>query len=83
MNTPHIKQVVDDAGGTAVVADACGLGVTAIYNWISRGVVPAEHCPTLELLCKGKHRCESMNGSVKWWVLRTAVSSSPVGCSTP
>lgn len=79
MNTPYIKRVVDDAGGPAVVAEACRLGVTAVYNWISRGFVPAEHCPTLELLCKGKHRCESMNDSVKWWVLRD--SSTPSGCS--
>ncbi|WP_083339128.1 YdaS family helix-turn-helix protein [Chromobacterium sphagni] len=73
MNPTIIKSIIEDAGGTGAVAEACG-GVSAstVSNWISRGRIPLRWCPTVERLTAGRRRCEEMDSAVEWSVLRAS-----------
>lgn len=62
----HTKQAISTAGARTI-ADELGISVQAVYKW---GKVPAEHCPTVERLCKGAIRCEDMRPDVDWAYLR-------------
>ncbi|MGC0151023.1 YdaS family helix-turn-helix protein [Chromobacterium vaccinii] len=79
MNPSIIKSIIDDAGGTAVVARACSASPSSVSNWISRGRIPPRWCPTVERLTAGLRRCEEMDSTVEWFVLRAsgAVVFSP------
>lgn len=44
-----------------------------VWNWINRdSVVPAQYCPTIEKICNGQIRCEELNSSVDWAVIRAS-----------
>ncbi|WP_081666027.1 YdaS family helix-turn-helix protein [Pseudogulbenkiania ferrooxidans] len=72
MNPIIIKSIIEDAGGTAVVARACDSSLSSVSNWISRGRIPPRWCPTVERLTAGRRRCEEMDSTVEWSVLRAA-----------
>jgi hypothetical protein len=38
-----LEQLIERLGGTAAVARACGVGTSAVSNWVARGGVAAEH----------------------------------------
>ncbi|NHR08390.1 helix-turn-helix domain-containing protein [Chromobacterium haemolyticum] len=80
MNTELIKDIIQDAGGTKAVAIDRGINESAVYNWIARGQIPADHCPSLERLSGGKRRCEQMRSDVEWSVLRGS-SVAPISSS--
>lgn len=42
-----LDQLIEQLGGSAAVAKACGVGVSAVSNWVARGGVAAEHRVTL------------------------------------
>jgi len=73
MNT-QIKEALDRAGGVAAVAAHFQISPVSVYEWIKRGLVPAEKCPEIEKLSGGAARCEEMNCRVDWGYLRTPAS---------
>lgn len=77
MNT-QIKEALDRAGGVAAVAAHFQISPVSVYEWIKRGLVPAEKCPEIEKLSGGMARCEEMNGRVDWGYLRAP--SLPAAC---
>lgn len=72
MKQQNIKEWVRLAGGARAIASDRLLCESAIYNWISRGKLPAEHCPSIERLTGGVVRCEQMRPDVEWSVLRAS-----------
>ena len=44
-----LQTAIDRAGGVTNLANAIGVGQSAVSNWKARsGVVPIEHCPAIE-----------------------------------
>jgi len=74
MNT-QIKEAMDRAGGVAVVAAHFKISPVSVYEWIKRGLVPADKCPEIEKLSGGAARCEDMNNRVDWAYLRLAIET--------
>ncbi|WP_175777492.1 YdaS family helix-turn-helix protein [Burkholderia anthina] len=48
------------------------LGVTQgrVWQWLNGEPVPPKYCPTIERWSSREIRCEDLNGSVDWGVLR-------------
>jgi DNA-binding transcriptional regulator YdaS (Cro superfamily) len=65
-----LKKAIDDVGGVAKVADYFGISTVSVYEWITRGCVPAEKCPEIEKFSGGVVRCEQLNDKVDWSYLR-------------
>ncbi len=63
-----IRKAIEEAGGQAALGYKIGASRAVIWNWLSRGIVPAERCPDVELVTGV--RCEELNPSVNWGVLR-------------
>ena len=58
-------------GSQVALASALGVTKAAVNQWKDVGRrVPAEHCPAIERLTKGKVRCEDLRPDVEWDVLR-------------
>jgi DNA-binding transcriptional regulator YdaS (Cro superfamily) len=55
--------------GPTKLAQALGVSVQCVVNWVSRGV-PAERCPDIERATAGAVRCEDLRPDVAWHVLR-------------
>lgn len=66
---PALERAIALHGGPSRFAEAVNESPQTITNWLKRGV-PAEKCPTVELVTNGKVRCEELNNRAKWWVLR-------------
>lgn len=64
-----INKAIDLLGGVVATANALGVKKAAVSNWRRRGI-PAEYCPTIERLTARKVRCEDLNDSIDWAVLR-------------
>lgn len=42
-----------------------------VWNWLHRDkIVPAQYCPTIEKICRGKVRCEQLNDLADWSAIR-------------
>lgn len=65
-----LKRAIDLAGGQAALASAIGQKQQHVWNWLTRGRVPAEHCPAIERATNGQVRCEDLRPDVAWQVLR-------------
>jgi DNA-binding transcriptional regulator YdaS (Cro superfamily) len=65
-----LKRAISLAGGQSALARAIGHSPQTISNWVSRGNVPAEHCPAIEAATLGAVRCEDLRPDVAWSVLR-------------
>jgi DNA-binding transcriptional regulator YdaS (Cro superfamily) len=63
-------QAINILGSQTALAKAIGGHVQTVNNWISRGNVPAEHCPAIERVTGGAVRCEDLRPDVDWAVLR-------------
>lgn len=61
----------------AALADVLGITQGAISQWIDRGIVPAEHCPTIEKYFRGAIRCEDLNNKIDWAYLRATGKPKP------
>jgi DNA-binding transcriptional regulator YdaS (Cro superfamily) len=66
----ELKQAIDDAGGAGKIAEHFGISAVSVYEWITRGSVPAEKCPEIEKFSAGVVRCEQLNDKVDWSYLR-------------
>lgn len=75
-----MKHPIDTAakvvGSQAALAAALGVTRAAVGQWKGKDrkgkarKVPAEHCPVIERLTKGKVKCEQLRPDVAWNVLR-------------
>lgn len=65
-----LSSAIEIVGGQAALGKACGVWQTAVSQWVKRGRVPAEYCPTIERVTGGKVRCEDLRPDVDWSVLR-------------
>lgn len=72
MKTP-VKEAIERAGGAAAVASHFGISSVSVYEWIKRGLVPADRCPEIEKFSKGAARCEDLNSEVDWTFLRKSI----------
>jgi len=66
----ELKKAIDDAGGVAKLSEHFGISPVSIYEWISRGCVPADKCPEIEKFSRGAVRCEQLNDRVDWSFVR-------------
>lgn len=58
-------------GSQKALAAALGVSTGAVSQWKEEGrKIPAEHCPVIERLTRGKVRCEQMRPDIAWGVLR-------------
>lgn len=71
----ELRRAIEAAGGAVAVAELLGVSRHAIYDFIRRGRVPAEHCPKIERHSAGKTRCEDLNPSVDWAYVRAHSNS--------
>lgn len=55
-------------GSQSALAKSLGLSPQVVNNWIRRGNVPAEYCPSIERNAGVK--CEDLRPDVDWDVLR-------------
>lgn len=60
-----MKHVIDEMGGTVVVARASGVSAATVTNWRTRGI-PEDRCPQLELHFSGLVACERMRPDLVW-----------------
>lgn len=65
-----LRRVIESVGGVVAIASLLEVSRHAIYDYIRRGRVPAEHCPTIERFSDGNARCEDLNPTVDWAYLR-------------
>jgi len=66
----QLKQAIDDAGGATAIAHYFGISTVSVYEWISRGCVPADKAPEIEKFSGGAVRCERLNDKVDWAYIR-------------
>lgn len=66
----NVKEAIERAGGATAVASHFGIRPVSVYEWIKRGLVPADRCPEIEKFSNGAARCEELNGEVDWQFLR-------------
>lgn len=66
----QVKEAIEKAGGAAAVASHFGISPVSVYEWIKRGLVPADRCPEIEKFSNGAARCEALNDDVDWSYLR-------------
>jgi len=78
-----LQFAVDQMGGQAALASALGVKQQHVWNWLSRGRVPAEHCPAIERATAGKVRCEELRPDVAWEVLRLQTTDEAQRCAHP
>lgn len=70
-----LLRAISIVGSQSKLARLIGDGITQahVYYWLYHAqAVPPRHCPTIEHLVGGAVRCEELNSSVKWWVLRSS-----------
>lgn len=66
---PAITEAIGHFRSMSEMARTLGLsGHQAIQDWVRRGIVPAEHCPTMEK--ETGVRCELLNPKINWTYLR-------------
>lgn len=57
-------------GTQSRLASALGVVPQVVHNWLARGKVPADHCPSIERVTLGAVRCEDLRPDVDWAYLR-------------
>jgi hypothetical protein len=67
--------IIDQLGGTAVVARLVGCRSPSVSEWRHKGVIPQDRCPLIERGTEGKFHCEVLNPEVPW--LRVADPAWP------
>ncbi|MBP6188982.1 MAG: helix-turn-helix domain-containing protein [Azonexus sp.] len=72
-----IKTAIDHVGGNSRLAGAVGVTPQAVHNWIVRGRVPADYCPSIEKATSGRVRCEDLRPDVDWGFLRNTQAVNP------
>jgi DNA-binding transcriptional regulator YdaS (Cro superfamily) len=74
-----LKKALEIVGGPTAMAKRLGEKPQTVSAWSTRskGRVPAEHCPSIELETDGRVTCEELRPDVKWWVVRVGVHGAP------
>lgn len=57
------------------LAKAIGVVPQVVNNWLARGRIPAEHCPSIEKATNGAVRCEDLRPDVDWAYLRNSAGN--------
>lgn len=71
MNSSPLDEVVAVLGSLQALATHLGVTKGAAGQWKLPGRrVPAEYCPTIEKLVKGRVKCEALRPDVDWAYLR-------------
>lgn len=70
-HSPILRAVLI-AGSQKNLAKMVGVSAQAVFAWIARGAVPAEHCPMIEKATKGQVTCEELRPDLaeQWSYLR-------------
>lgn len=63
MNT---RDLIDIAGGPAVVARICDVRSQAVSQWISQDRVPPDRCEAIEAATGGAVTCEQLRPDLDW-----------------
>lgn len=75
-----MNKAIEYFGSQAAMARELELAQQVVNNWIRRGRVPADYCPSIERATKGAVRCEDLRPDVDWAYLRaTDCSIEKVG----
>ncbi len=53
------------------LAKAIGRSQQNVNNWLRRGRVPADICPSIERVTEGRVTCEMLRADIDWSYLRT------------
>ena len=72
-----LERAIKQVGSQAALARAIDVAQQVVNNWLRRGNVPAEYCPTIERAVSGAVRCEDLRPDVDWAYLRAT------GCECP
>lgn len=70
MKPNYLKRAVTICGGQSALASAIGVSQSHVWNWLSRGNVPAEKCPSIERATERKVTCEQLRPDVDWAYIR-------------
>lgn len=65
-----LNKAIDIVGTQSRLASALGVVPQVVHNWLVRGNVPADHCPSIERVTLGAVRCEDLRPDVDWEYLR-------------
>jgi DNA-binding transcriptional regulator YdaS (Cro superfamily) len=58
-------------GSQSALAKLLGVTKAAVFQWKdSSRQVPAEYCPVIERLTRGRVRCEQLRPDIEWGVVR-------------
>jgi len=76
-----LQQAITHFGTQSILARSIGVVPQVVNNWLARGNVPAEHCPSIERATAGAVRCEDLRPDVDWAYLRN--TTTVIAESTP
>jgi len=65
-----LQKAIEISGGQTKLAEAIGVRVQVVNNWVSRGNVPPTHAPSIEAATGGLVKAEDLCPSVPWHVIR-------------
>ncbi len=77
-----VEAAAKHVGNHGKLAALLGVTAQAVSNWKSNGI-PADKCPSIERLTKGKVRCEAMRPDVDWAILRRKPSQPRISGGQP
>jgi len=65
-------KAVEMLGGPVKASRSIGiLRYQTVQQWVARGQIPPEYCPTIERLLDGAVRCEDLRPEIDWAYLRS------------
>lgn len=65
-----LKKAIATAGSQSALAGLLRISPQVVHNWLARGNVPADYCPSIERVTGGLVRCEDLRPDVDWAYLR-------------
>lgn len=65
-----INKAIETIGTQTALAKAINVVPQVVNNWIRRGNVPANYCPSIERATNGAVTCEDLRPDVDWGYLR-------------
>lgn len=77
----HLKRAIEHVGSQAELARRVNVVQQVVSNWLRRGNVPADYCPSIERATGGTVRCEDLRPDVDWAYLRATDCAVKVSAS--
>ncbi len=65
-----LKKAINIVGSQSALAGALRISPQVVSNWMRRGNVPADYCPSIERVTHGAVRAEDIRPDVDWAYLR-------------